>query len=99
MSAWHVEGSYKFDLGSVPTSLTLGGGESTQALAINLPQKLIGGTLRFILKDYVSLAVNYMYSGNYPFYSYGTGQTLDTVNNKYVGTNQKTLSAQLTGRF
>ena len=99
VSAWHVEGTYKFDLGSVPSSLTLGGGTSSQALALNIPKILWGGTWRLNFSKSVSLALNFMYFGNYGFYNYATGQTLDTLNNKLTGTNQKIISAQLIGRF
>lgn len=99
VGAWHVEGTYKFDVYDVPSSLTFGGGASSQVLALNIPQSMLGGTLRFNFKKYVSLALSYMYSRSYPGDSYATGQTIDTVANKYVGTNQKTLTAQITGRF
>ena len=99
VSSWHVEGTYKFDVYEIPSSITFGGGASSQALALNIPQSMLGGTLRFNFKKYVSLALSYMYSRAYPDDSYGTGETINTVANKFVGTNQKTLTAQITGRF
>jgi hypothetical protein len=99
VGAWHVEGTYQFDIYDVPSSLTFGGGASSQVLALNIPQSMLGGTLRFNFKKYVSLALSYMYSRAYPSDSYATGETINTLANRFVGTNQKTLTAQITGRF
>lgn len=97
--AWHLEGTYKFGVWGVPSALTIGGGQSLQAMALNLPASIMLGTLRFNFKRWLSLAVNYMYQAAYPKNAIGTGELQPSTTDRFAGTNQQMLSGQLTARF
>lgn len=98
-AAWHFEGSYSFNLWNVPSALTIGGGGSKQVMALNIPASMIGGTLRLNFQKWISLAINYMYSKAYSLNSFGTGELQLAITDKFAGTNQKMLSAQVVARY
>ena len=98
-SSWHFEGTYKFNLWDVPSALTIGGGQSKEVMALNIPASMVGGTLRLNFQKWVSLAINYVYTRAYPYNAFGTGELQESTTDKFAGTNQKMFSGQVTARF
>jgi hypothetical protein len=98
-SSWHFEGTYRFNLWNIPSALTIGGGQSKQAMALNIPASMLGGTLRLTFQKWLSLAINYVYFKAYPYNAFGTGELQWSTTDKFAGTNQKMFSGQITARF
>jgi hypothetical protein len=98
-SAWNAEGSWRFVVWNNPSSLTLGYGQSSEALAFNLPQTSRGITLRTTFKKAVTCSLGFQYDKAYPFGSWATGQELQTKSDNFVGTTTKTLVGQVIAKF
>jgi hypothetical protein len=97
--AWHLEASYRFGFFGIPSALTIGGGQSLDAMALNIPASMMLGTFRLNFKSWLSLAVNYMYQAAYPFNGFGSGELQPSTTDNFAGTNQQMFSGQLTARF
>lgn len=98
-SAWNSEVSVNFTLFDKKTSITVGYGESAEALALNLPKSTIGVSLNIRVQKYVSLSVGHQYDKAYPLGDNASGQLLPVASTRFLGTTTKTTTAQVNARF
>ncbi|MDI1351673.1 MAG: LbtU family siderophore porin, partial [bacterium] len=97
-TAWNAEVSWDFKIINNPSSLTIGYGHSSQALAFNIPQSSRGVTVKTKYKA-LAFGVGYSYDTAYPAGSYATGQGFEPKSNKFVGTHSQSLTGQVSAKF
>lgn len=98
-SAWNAEGTFKFNIVQMQSSITVGYGKSAQALALNLPNSSWGISFRIKPHKYISCGMGFTFDKAYPLDTDATGQGLTVPGLKFLGTNTKTLNAQVNARF
>ncbi len=98
-SAWNTEGSYMFSIWDMESSVTIGYGQSAQALALNLPQRTAAISFSISPHKYISCSIGYQYDTAYPITDDASGQLLPVSGIRFLGTTTKTTTAQVNARF
>ena len=99
-SAWQAEASYRTKLFDVPTSFAIGYGETTQALAFNLPQKRFLAAINMAIWRDTIETLEYRHDINYPVGTMAAGRGITglltpVVTGGALGHTSDTITAQL----